>query len=271
MNRKILALILALVAVAAAIVLLVVLNDDAPEGKIPGSSSGEGTNETVPKAPGVEDSIFDDNSEETPEPVGTAAPDVTEEETNPVPENGSTIPDGPSDTNEGLQKPDGEGSEDTRPTHTEPAVTEPREPQQTEPKEPQQTESEEPQQTEPREPQQTEPKEPQQTEPREPQQTEPKEPQQTEPEEPQQTEPKEPQQTEPEEPAETKPSEVPEGEIDYETFLAMEPAQQRAYMESFESMEDFFIWYNAAKEAYELEHPSIDVGDGVIDLEDLFG
>lgn len=73
------------------------------------------------------------------------------------------------------------------------------------------------------------------------------------------------------EPAATEPAQIPEEEIDYETFMAMDPALQRAYMESFESMDAFFAWYNAAKEAYELEHPSIDVGDGVIDLEDLVG
>ena len=73
------------------------------------------------------------------------------------------------------------------------------------------------------------------------------------------------------EPAQTEPVQIPEGEIDYETFVAMDPALQRMYMESFESMDAFFEWYNAAKEAYEQAHPSIDVGDGVIDLEDLFG
>lgn len=86
-------------------------------------------------------------------------------------------------------------------------------------------------------------------------------------------EPTQPPQTEPvaTEPAETEPVQIPEGEIDYEAFVAMDPALQRMYMESFESMDAFFAWYNAAKEAYEQAHPSIDVGDGVIDLEDLVG
>lgn len=65
--------------------------------------------------------------------------------------------------------------------------------------------------------------------------------------------------------------EVPEGEIDYEEFTAMSPTQQRLYMESFESLDAFFEWYNAAKEVYEQAHPPIDVGDGVIDMEDIIG
>ena len=65
--------------------------------------------------------------------------------------------------------------------------------------------------------------------------------------------------------------EVPEGEIDYEEFTAMSPTQQRVYMESFESLDAFFEWYNAAKEVYEQAHPPIDVGDGVIDMEDIIG
>ena len=77
----------------------------------------------------------------------------------------------------------------------------------------------------------------------------------------------EPQQTQPTQPTET----VPESELDYETFTAMDPAEQRVYMESFESLDAFFEWYNAAKEAYEREHPAIDVGDGVVDLGGLVG
>ena len=43
-------------------------------------------------------------------------------------------------------------------------------------------------------------------------------------------------------------------------------------MEAFESIEDFFVWLNAAREKYELENPSIEVdGSGSIDLEDILG
>lgn len=201
MNRKILALILALVAVAAAIVLAVTLNDDAPAANIP----GEGTLPSAPGGNGIEDSIFD--AGET-KPAETQAPDATED---PAVVPGSTIPDGPADTDIGMQDPDVDAPEDTRPVQTEPEVTETEE---TKPvvTEPSQTESQQ-----------------------------------------------------------TEPVQIPDGEIDYETFTAMEPALQRQYMESFESMDAFFEWYNAAKEAYEQEHPVLDVGDGVIDLEDLLG
>lgn len=89
------------------------------------------------------------------------------------------------------------------------------------------------------------------------------------PTEPKATEPQQP--SEPEETKQTEPIEVPEGEIDYEEFTAMSPTQQRVYMESFESLDAFFEWYNAAKEEYEQAHPPIDVGDGVIDMEDIIG
>lgn len=201
MNRKILALILALAAVAAAIVLAVTLKNDVPAANIP----GEGTVAPAPGGSGIEDSIFD--AGET-KPVETQAPDATED---PAVVPGSTIPEGPTDPDTGLQDPDVDAPEDTRPVQTEPEVTEPEE-----------------------------------------------------------TKPvvTEPAQTEPQQ---TEPAQIPEGEIDYESFTAMDPALQRQYMESFESMDAFFAWYNAAKEAYEQAHPSIDVGDGVIDVEDLLG
>ena len=59
------------------------------------------------------------------------------------------------------------------------------------------------------------------------------------------------------------------GELSYEDYNAMSAASQRAYMESFEDVEDFFVWYYDAKDAYDAAHPDIEVGDGVIDLEDL--
>ena len=201
MNRKILALILALVAVTAAVVLAVTLNKDTPDGNVSG----------------VADSIFDTEPVETQKPAETTVPEGPVEATTPATEHGNTIPTGPADPDAGHQAPDVDVPKDVPPAQTEPTVTEPvvTEPAVTEPEE------------------------------TEPQQTQPNE-----------TEPVQ---------------EVPEGEIDYEAFMALEPAAQRAYMESFESVDAFFKWYNAAKEAYEQAHPSIDVGDGVIDLEDLFG
>lgn len=203
MNRKILALILALAAVV--IVLAVILC----------RTPGKDANETTPNIPGIADSIFDTEPVVTQAPVETDAPEETEEPTTSATEHGNTIPTGPADPDAGYQDPGADVPENTRPAQTDPAVTEP---------------------------------------------------DATEPQQPQQTQP-----TQPNQPAETEPVQVPAGEIDYETFVALEPAVQREYMESFESMDAFFEWYNTAKEAYEQEHPAIDVGDGVIDLEDLFG
>ena len=197
MNRKYLALILALVAVAVAVVLAV-------GGRTPGGDPDRGTQDTRPSIPGVADSIFD------PVPDDTADPNA--EHTEPVTQPDNTIPDGPADSDTDPQQPEDDVPDVTRPAQTEPAATQP-----------------------------------------------------------QQTEPTAPVVTEPTIPATTEPVQVPDGEIDYETFAAMSPTEQRVYMESFESMDAFFTWYNAAKEAYEKAHPSIDVGDGVIDLEDLFG
>lgn len=81
----------------------------------------------------------------------------------------------------------------------------------------------------------------------------------------------------------TKPSETPtpspmptptlppagSDEVDYEAFQAMSPAQQQAHMESFADLDQFFDWYNAQKEQYEKEHPSIEVDGGSIDLDKI--
>ena len=60
------------------------------------------------------------------------------------------------------------------------------------------------------------------------------------------------------------------GEMTYEEFVALSPADQRRYQDSFgkddAGLEAFFDWYIAAKEKYEQENPVYDVGDGVIDL-----
>ena len=67
----------------------------------------------------------------------------------------------------------------------------------------------------------------------------------------------------------TQPSSAPKDPVkmDYQTFQSMTGAEQRAFQDSFESIEAFFAWYNTAKEAYEKENPSIEVGgDGVVTL-----
>lgn len=57
----------------------------------------------------------------------------------------------------------------------------------------------------------------------------------------------------------------------YEWYHSLTGEQQMAYMETFESMDAFFDWYNAAKEEHEKERPSIDIGDGYIDLDKIIG
>ena len=73
---------------------------------------------------------------------------------------------------------------------------------------------------------------------------------------------------------ETKPS-TPEEEdlmatMDFETFQNLSGDEQKKFQDSFDSWEDFFGWYNAAKDAYEMENPPIEVGgDGEFDMDDL--
>lgn len=67
---------------------------------------------------------------------------------------------------------------------------------------------------------------------------------------------------------------IPEGQqpeklLTYEEFWKMDGDAQLEYKESFESVEAFFEWYNAAKVEYDAAHPGIDAGDGEIDLGEL--
>ena len=57
-----------------------------------------------------------------------------------------------------------------------------------------------------------------------------------------------------------------EGPLTYEEFWAMSGEEQLEYKESFESVEDFYAWYNAAEQEYIEANPGIDAGDGEIDL-----
>ena len=82
------------------------------------------------------------------------------------------------------------------------------------------------------------------------------------------TAPVEPEETEPT----TEPTQPPANvQMDYEAFHNMSPADQQAYMGSFENLDLFFAWYNQAKADYEAANPPIDVGDGNIDMGDLIG
>ncbi len=58
---------------------------------------------------------------------------------------------------------------------------------------------------------------------------------------------------------------------EFEWYNALSGEEQMAYMESFDSLAAFFDWYNAAKDEYEQLHPSIEIGNGEIDLGDLLG
>ena len=58
----------------------------------------------------------------------------------------------------------------------------------------------------------------------------------------------------------------------YEQFHALSGAEQRAFQNSFADLDAFFTWYNTAKETYEKEHPSIEIGgNGIVDMDDLLG
>ena len=74
---------------------------------------------------------------------------------------------------------------------------------------------------------------------------------------------------------ETKPNNPSEGSdtlMTYEQFQAMTGAEQFAYQSSFADLDAFFAWYNAAKEAYDKENPSIEIGgNGSVDMDDLLG
>lgn len=86
------------------------------------------------------------------------------------------------------------------------------------------------------------------------------EPVETKPEE---TEPEEtkPEETEPEE---TKPNEQGKNpwDVTYEEYQNMSATEQRAQMEAFGSIDEFFVWYDTAKKKHEAENPGIEIGGG---------
>ncbi len=59
--------------------------------------------------------------------------------------------------------------------------------------------------------------------------------------------------------------------VSYEEFAAMSGDEQKAYYDTFSSIEEFFAWYNEAKAAYEAAHPDSALGDGGIVLGDGIG
>lgn len=58
--------------------------------------------------------------------------------------------------------------------------------------------------------------------------------------------------------------------VTYEEYNAMSDAEQEAFYYSFDSADDYFEWYNAAKKTYEDNRNDIVIGgDGSIDLGDI--
>lgn len=58
--------------------------------------------------------------------------------------------------------------------------------------------------------------------------------------------------------------------VTYEEYLAMTGAEQTAFYNSFDSQNDFFKWYNAAKKAYDSNENNIIIGgDNSVDLGDI--
>ena len=54
---------------------------------------------------------------------------------------------------------------------------------------------------------------------------------------------------------------------EYEKYMEMSGADQKVYMESFDSIEAFFNWLQNAKAEHEAANPSIEIGvDGKIDI-----
>ena len=72
-------------------------------------------------------------------------------------------------------------------------------------------------------------------------------------------------------PAETKPAETkPSTNLSaFEQYENMSAAQQREFMESFDSVEAFFDWYNKAKDEHNAQNPDVEIGNGVVDLDKL--
>ena len=69
---------------------------------------------------------------------------------------------------------------------------------------------------------------------------------------------------------EEQPEEKPgtSGETTYEDYQNMSAEEQKAFMNSFKSMDDFFTWFNAARKKAEEGYIEIG-GDGTVDLGDI--
>lgn len=94
----------------------------------------------------------------------------------------------------------------------------------------------------------------------------------TEPEE-DPTEPtQKPTQPKEDDPPATQPTEPEAGDdepvvLTYEEYMALSPAEQQAYYESFPTLEDYIAWYNAAYAEYEENQDAV-IATGPIDIGD---
>ena len=57
-----------------------------------------------------------------------------------------------------------------------------------------------------------------------------------------------------------------ENQITYEEYNSLSGEEQEAYFNTFPSIESFFEWYNAARDEYEKNNPTIEIGDDTIDI-----
>ena len=63
-------------------------------------------------------------------------------------------------------------------------------------------------------------------------------------------------------PDESEPADKPKDPLTFEEFLKLTPAEQEAYMNSYEDIMDFLEWYRTAEEQYKEERPGVDIGGG---------
>ena len=54
--------------------------------------------------------------------------------------------------------------------------------------------------------------------------------------------------------------------LTYEEYWALSGDEQLEYKESFKSPEEFYAWYDDAKQEYISSHPGTGAGDGEIDI-----
>ena len=71
----------------------------------------------------------------------------------------------------------------------------------------------------------------------------------------------------------TEPTEAPAApKTDYEVYMSKSAEEQQKFLESFPSVQDFFIWLENAKKEYEASRDYIEIGgNGPVDIGDILG